>query len=444
MRHLKTILMNPWIIILSLAAGAVLGTLHAASAHAIAPLGQLYLLLLQMCVLPIMTSAVITSMGQLVQSHSSGLRPARVIGFFIGGLLLASAIGTTTALVLQPGNALDAESRATLGRLMSGGTDESTGAIATDMEVQFHDKNLEADNEPQSALSFLLQLVPRNVFQALSEGQSIQILLFSVLFGIALGLLPPERSDPAFVFFEAVFSAFTRIIGGLMYILPFGLIALVAEQATRIGAEVLLAMLGYMIALAVAGAIMLILALLIARIRIGEPLRDVLYGFKDTVVIALGTRSGFAAIPSAIEALHDRFKYSRTGTKLVIPLGITVCRHGTVMIFALTTMFLAQLYQVEIGITQIAFILIGVVIAGMASAGAPGIVAISMLGMVLTPLGLPLESAFILLLAIDPITEPLLTLINVQSNCTTATLVTPRDTPGSQEVAYGHPCPQPQ
>ncbi|WP_051321341.1 dicarboxylate/amino acid:cation symporter [Chrysiogenes arsenatis] len=419
------LLLSPWAIAIGLASGVILGVFYTDTALAFAPAGQLYLLLLQMCVLPIMTSAVITSLGRLVASKDQGISPLRVAGVFFIGLLIASVVGVAAALVLQPGNALDSSDREMVGRLMSAGGDTDTHTIATDLEITFF------TSPPPPAtvnpLAYLANMVPENVFQSLSQGHSIQILVFSILFGIALGILPPARSVTAFDFFDAVFAAFSRIISGLMYLLPFGLCALVAEQATRVGRETLEALLGFIIAFGIAGVLLLIVSFVIIWVRARQGFSDILLGLKDTIVIALGTRSGLAAIPSAIEALHERFGFERTGTNLVIPLGITICRHGTIMIFALTALFLCQLYQIEIGFRELAIVIFGSVIAGMASAGAPGIVAISMLSLVLEPLGLPIESAFILLLALDPITDPLLTLVNVQSNCAASTLITPRE-----------------
>ncbi len=419
-------LLSPWMIILGLVGGTALGLFHPDSARAIAPAGKLYLLLLQMCVLPIMTSAVITSLGRLVSSREQGVSALRVAAVFLLGLLLAAAVGILAATVLQPGSNLDPDARETVGRLMSGKGESEAHSLTADLEVSFYStaEGAEAEENP---LDFIVRMVPENVFQALSQGHSIQILVFSILFGVALGLLPVGRSSSAFAFFEAIFSAFSQIIHGLMYLLPFGLCALIADQATRVGSETFVALLGFILAGAIAGVGLLIGGIGVIWLRTGIGPVRILLGLKDTIVIALGTRSGLAAIPSAITAMNEDFKFERTGTNLVIPLGITVCRHGTVMMFALTALFMCQLYQVQVGLTEIGIILFGSVLAGMASAGAPGIVAISMLALVLEPLGLPMESAFILLLAIDPVTDPLLTLVNVQSNCAATTLIVPRN-----------------
>lgn len=418
-------LLSPWMIILGLIGGTAIGLFFPETARTIAPAGKLYLLLLQMCVLPIMTSAVITSLGRLVSSKEQGVSAVRVAVVFLVGLLLAAAVGMVAAGALQPGNNLDSQARETVGRLMSGGGEAQEQKLAADLEVSFH--SVPARQDDSSPLQFIVDMVPENIFQALSQGHSIQILVFSILFGIALGLLPTTRSTSAFAFLEAIFSAFSQIISGLMYFLPIGLFALIAEQATRVGSETFTALLGFIIATAIAGICLLIGSLFVIWLRAKTSPINILLGLKDTIVIALGTRSGLAAIPSAITAMNEQFKFERTGTNLVIPLGITVCRHGTVMMFALTALFMCQLYQMNVGLTELAIILFGSVLAGMASAGAPGIVAISMLALVLDPLGLPMESAFILLLALDPITDPLLTLINVQSNCAATSLIVPRN-----------------
>lgn len=128
-------------------------------------------------------------------------------------------------------------------------------------------------------------------------------------------------------------------------------------------------------------------------------------------------------MPAAIEALQDNFGVKKDTTSLVIPLGITVCWFGTVMAFALSVVFLAQLFTVPLDPLTIAFIGGASVIAGIAAAGAPGVVAITMISIVLTPVGLPMEVALVLLLAVDPITDPALTCVNVQTNCAACALI---------------------
>jgi Na+/H+-dicarboxylate symporter len=141
----------------------------------------------------------------------------------------------------------------------------------------------------------------------------------------------------------------------------------------------------------------------------------------------MGTSNGYAAIPSAIRGLHNGLKLDKDTTNLVIPLGISLNPHGTVMHFAISTMFMVQLYGKGMDINLFFVILFGSILAGLAATGAPGLAALGMISIVLDPLGLPVGVAVILLAAVDPIVDPILTVVNVHSNCASTAVVAIHD-----------------
>lgn len=144
---------------------------------------------------------------------------------------------------------------------------------------------------------------------------------------------------------------------------------------------------------------------------------------KDTIIISLGTRNSFAAIPSAIEAFQNRLELDPERVNLTMPLGITICRYGNVMLFSICSVFAARLYNHKLDIQTIVIIVCISVLAAMAASGAPGIIARTMIAMVLTPLGIPAQAIIVMLIAIDPIIDPLTTLINVYPNCAVTAIV---------------------
>ena len=145
-------------------------------------------------------------------------------------------------------------------------------------------------------------------------------------------------------------------------------------------------------------------------------------------MVAFGTSSSFAAIPSALRCLQNNLKVSKSNTNLVIPLGISINPQGSVMYFALATVLIAQIYNVPLGPQGLVIAFIGSILAGMGTSGVPGAGALSILALILVPLGLPAQTAIILLIAIDPIMDPLLTALNMHANCAATVLAEERET----------------
>lgn len=413
-------LLSPWFLIACLAAGVLLGVYLPNTAERAAPAGDLYLRLLQMCVLPIMVTAIISSVARLMSSGMSGRMLGRIIMIFCAGLMLTSVIGLAASLLGKPGADLDQETREVMGKLITTHTEEGGQLLAPDMELFLDQDRQELPQEPESILE---QIIPENIFHALQQGHTLQILFFSLLLGVAVGFISGGMRDRLLTDIEAVFQAFVLIIGWLMYLLPLGLLFLIASQIAGIGLEAMGAMARYLLWV-YAGCILVVLINgLVISLSTGKGFLHSFRLLRQPLLISFFTRNGFAAMPSAIQAMRESFKVDKDITNFVIPLGITVARFGTVMVFSLSVVFLAQLFGVELDISSIVFIAFASVLAGVASAGAPGVVALTMISIVLEPLGLPLEVALVLLLAVDPVTDPPLTLVNVQTNCAACSLI---------------------
>ncbi|MFW5993162.1 MAG: dicarboxylate/amino acid:cation symporter [Desulfohalobiaceae bacterium] len=412
-------LLSPWTILVCLAVGVLLGIYLPQAATRLAPIGDLYLRLLQMCVLPIMVTAIISSVTKLLASKMSGSVLLRIILVFCAGLVLASFIGVAAGALGQPGANLDQEAKEVMGQLISSRTEEGSMS-APDMQLYLDQKQRAT---PAGSTSFLKDIIPENIFHALQQGHTLQILFFSLVLGVALGFVSEHLRDRLLSDIEAVFQAFITIIGWLMYLLPLGLLFLIASQIADIGLEVMGAMTKYILWTYIGCFLLVLINSLAISLATKRGFIQTLRLLRQPLLISFFTRNGFAAMPSAIEAMHENFRIDKNTTNFVIPLGITLCRFGTVMAFSLSVIFMAQLFGVQLDLGSILFIALASVLAGVASAGAPGVVALTMISIVLKPLGLPMEVALVLLLAVDPITDPPLTLINVQTNCAACSLI---------------------
>lgn len=409
-------LRSPWAIVVSVVLGVYIGRFHPEAARQLQPLGSLYLGLLKMCVLPILLSAISNSIGRLMRSHDAQRYVRRILLIFPLALLIVSGISTSIAAVAGPGRNLTTSTMETLGVLVNQSGIDLEIALNGPLEVE----------ESTTIGDLVVDIVPENIFSALSEGQTLQVLLFAIIFGVSLGLIRTPSANALFDILDSIYRSFNQVIYWLTYLLPIGLFSLLAYQLSEIGVEVLVSMVGFVAVMLVISLVLYLLGTVVIWRRSGQSLGQVLSAMKDPTILALATSSSLACLPAAISSLSDDLGFDRQTTDLVTPLTITLCRFGSVAYFGAAALFVAQLYQKEIGLSTLLIILVGSILAGMATSGVTGILTLTMLGLVLDPLRLPLEAVLVLFIAIDPLMDPLRTLGIVHTGmATTAAIADP-------------------
>jgi len=422
-------LLSPWTILVSMSIGIAIGVFSKNTAAAIAPVGNIYLALLQMCILPILLSAVASSLGGLVRSKKTKGSIKHIVVVLATGLVLTSLIGVVCGLIGRPGQGLGEETMDVLGNLVH----ESESDI--DLEMFFFIDMPDPDAGP-SLVNFLQEIIPPNVMASMTNGRNLQVLFFAVTLGIASGFIPKRKSDSLLNLLEGIYLAFSKVISWAMYILPIGLCCLIAEQVSQIGVDILLAMTKFVAVFTVCCILIFVISTITIWQCSKRRLTEVLSGMKDTIIIALATRSSLATIPSALDAMHTKLGFDKTNTNLIVPLGITICRFGSIVYFAVATIFVAQLYNAHLGVQGLFIALVGSILAGMATSGATGVLTLTMMLLVFEPLGLPFEAVLVLFIAIDPIVDPLRTLIIVYPACASSALISGQEQHISTERIY--------
>jgi len=407
-------LRSPWCILVSVVLGGYIGTSLPAVANAIAPIGNLYLGLLKMCVLPILLSAISNSIGRLMQSHDAKQYVQRILIVFPVAMFGMSALAAALAILTGPGRNLSAATLESLGGLVNQSSIDLEMSLTGPIPVEESGTNI---------ASFILNMVPENIFLALSEGQTLKVLIFAIVFGISLGLIKNANTEPLFNILDSIYSAFNQVIHWLTYLLPFGLCSLLAVQLSQIGLDVLFSMVNFVVVTLVVFAAVYVLSTFIISWRAQRSLLAVLRAQKDPTILALATTSSLACLPAAIASLHEDLNFDRQTTDLVTPLSITLCRFGSIIYFAAATVFVVQLYQKPLDFGTLVIIIVGSVFAGMATSGVTGILTLTMLGLVLDPLKLPLDAVLVLFVAIDPIINPFRTLSIVQTGMATTAMI---------------------
>ncbi|HEY9888726.1 MAG TPA: cation:dicarboxylase symporter family transporter [Candidatus Obscuribacterales bacterium] len=407
-------LRSPWCILISVALGVYIGTTYKPLAAAIAPIGSLYLGLLKMCVLPILLSAISNSIGRLMQTHNAQQYIRRILVVFPVALLAVSGLSMAIAAITGPGRDLSATTLESLGGLVN--------QSGVDLEVSLSGPIAIEESGPNMG-SFLMGMVPDNIFSALSEGQTLKVLIFAIVFGVSLGMVKTPSTRALFDILDSIYRSFNQVIHWLTYLLPFGLCSLLAYQISRIGLDVLLSMVNFVGVMLAIFVLVYIAGTVIICWRSKQPFWRVMAAVKDPTILAFATTSSLACLPAAIASLNEDLHFDRQSTDLVTTLSITLCRFGSVIYFAAATLFVVQLYQKPLTPSMVIMVVMGSILAGMATSGVTGILTLTMLGLVLDPLKLPLDAVLVLFVAIDPIMDPFRTVSIVHTGMATTALI---------------------
>lgn len=454
-------LRQPLLVAAAIAVGVGLGSWSQRLGLALAPFGQLYLSLLLMCIIPLLFTAIISSLGQMVAKHKLGKNLLVILLVFAVGLVLAAAIGTTIGWATGVGS--DLRDSKALGSLLleaeSTSTADSVEGLASEggreeRYAELFSGDGRAAVSPQAAapgeaagsspgfVAYLTQLIPQNLASAVLEENYLAVLFFSILMGVALGFAPAESRPSALGVLEAFFDALLRIIGWVIFLLPAGLICIVAGEVARGGLE-FVPVLGKLVIVSLVTTVVTIL-LFGATIwwALGIPLLAVFRGLRSPLIVALATSSSLASIPAAMVALKGEFKLAEENVKLLLPLGVMLNPIGSALFFSLAAIFAVQLHTQSPTIYQLdnlLMLVVGAVLAGLAAMGLPGPSSVWMLGIVLEPIGVPPEVGIIALIAVSPIIDPLFTTVNVMGNCTATCILdrrlSPERTPSVEPTA---------
>jgi Na+/H+-dicarboxylate symporter len=431
------ILKHPATILAAVAAGVAIGLGNAGISAAfgvknfaglIAIPGQIYLFYLQMTVIPIIITAIASSLGRLMRSNMSRGLIKKIIVIMLAGLGVAALAGILIGFFGKPGAGLDENTRSLLTSLISSSPGQG-GASDSALEVLLYGAMPDTQAARPGLATFFTSLVPSNIFAALAQGSTMAVVFFSIAFGIVIGFLKSESASLIINLLSAIFEAFQKLVSSSLYLLPFGLICLMAGQIAQVGVQVFMAMSKFII-LYIGGTVMLFVACTVViwlRSGIKNPLKVISILFEP-IMLAFATRNSMACLPSTITCLDRGMDFDTNTVNLTLPLGITLGRFGNIFYFGIAVFFVAQIYGADITLPQIPLVFLGVLLAGTATAGASGIVTLSVISIALNPLNLPSEAVLVIFMAIDPIIDPFRTFLLVYANMAVTALLAERHT----------------
>ncbi|APJ03423.1 dicarboxylate/amino acid:cation symporter [Silvanigrella aquatica] len=406
---LKDILLNHWTILISMSLGLIYGIFYPKVAHNTHFIGDIYLDLLQITVIPIMMTAIICGFYNIFHNSDSIYYLKRLSILYLVIMISTAVLSVTLSFVISPGSNL---SSATI-QLLNNGIGNSESTL----------KNLNNIIVSDNFFSYVQNILPVNIIRSIYERKDISILIFSILLGIALGVTNHPNVAVAISFFDGIFLAFMKIVNILLYLLPFGIFFLISGFISNLGYDTLKSLFDLIALIYIIVIIMfLIFLFIISKKRKIHPLH-VMRKLKNAYLIAFGTSSSFAAMPAAMLALTNEFKIDKKNVELIMPLGTSIFKPG-IMIRSITiAIFLMNLYHIPIKMNSLATLFFTSLATSIASTAGPAILSATTFGIVLSPLGIPPAVGIFLLLSIEPLIDPITSMLNVQSNCTITVLV---------------------
>jgi Na+/H+-dicarboxylate symporter len=397
-------------ILIGLIAGIPVGLILGPRAEFIKPLGDLFILLIRMIVVPLVFSSLLVGTASLGNIRKLGRIGAKTITYYLCTTAIAITIGLVIANAVRPGVGLD---ESTKDRLLSSYETEAA-------------EKIEYARQKPSVLETLkgtiTRIVPENPVESLAEANMLHIIFFALLFGISITLVPDAKGRTVVDFFDGVSEAMVQMVHIVMKFAPIGVLALIADVVGRFGAEILVSLLKYSLVV-VAGLALHMTVIYSTAVRIFSGINPLKFfkGIRPAQLIAFSTSSSNATLPVTIECAEENLGVSEEVSSFVLPLGATINMDGTALYQGVAAVFIAQVYGLSLTIGDQLTIVLMATLASIGAAGVPGIGIIT-LTMVLQTIGLPLEG-IALILGVDRILDMCRTAVNVTGDASAAVVV---------------------
>ncbi len=406
MARVLKILRSFWFNLLAIALGVAIGLLSPEAGKSLRLVGQLYLSLLTMTVLPIVFSAITHGVGQLLRSGQFKKCLGYLLVVFAVGIFLGSTLGLMAGVFGKPGSDLKKAELKQLGSLI----------------LSAKTQHPAADGHADELQGFLHQLVPRNVFRAFVDGRSLAVILLSILMGIALGTNRSKPSDHLLETMRGIYETFFRIMGWILYGLPLGLCCIIADYVATVGAPILLVLLKLIILFYSGCLVLCLVYLCVMRFITGRTFGTILSSLKDALLLAFVASNSMVAMPMAMQGLEENLQQQRKVVELVVPLATAMNRHGYPLLFALVTVYVSQAYGHSLGFLGLLQVCFASAFVGMASVGPAASVA-PMAAVVISLAGLPTELGIVALVETSAVVTPMVAMTHLFGSCATATIV---------------------
>lgn len=384
------ILKSPFTLFVSIFIGIIVGLYVTWLIPILSIFNQVYLSLLQVCVIPIVACAIIINIGKLFQKQFRNILRKWIITV-IAAMVFSSLLGIGLAFVSHDFIMPDSNTKTALSKMDENKNIEKR-ITETFNELSFYDNNTIEETPQFSITDFIVISVPSNIFKALSENSIIQVLIFCCVFGITIAFVDKQKSEPLILIATGIYKALSKFIDYLLILLPVAICSLLAVQFSNEGIISILGSLTKYIEINyIAIAILIVTSFLLIQFRTRCSLRAHLRAIKHTFFISIATSSCIASTPTLIEDIPEPLGLDKNSVQSMVPVGIIICQTGTIVAAAILAIYSTTIYDVSIDTKTIIIALIGSIIFSISITGLPGIVASTMLGIILQPIGVPTD-----------------------------------------------------
>lgn len=376
---------------------------------AIEILGTAFINLITMIVIPLVVASLLVGTASLGDLRKLGRIGGKTLTYYMLTTAIAVTIGLGLANVIKPGDGVSEETRVEL-------TERYGGDAMSRMDI--------AENAP-GWRDTLLRIIPRNPVRAAADMDLLPLIFFTICFGAALTVIPPERKDAVLTFFHGINDASMVLINWIMELAPYAVFVLIGSVVANFGFDLLQSLLTYTL------VVVLGLGLhafgtygLIAKFLAG--LNPVKYypSIAAAPLLAFSTSSSNATLPLTIETAEEKMGVSNEVASFVLPLGATINMDGTALYQAVAVMFIAQIYGVDLALADQLVIVLTATLASVGAAGVPSAGIITLI-IVLNSVGMGehVQAGIALILGVDRILDMIRTSVNVTGDLTCSAVI---------------------
>jgi aerobic C4-dicarboxylate transport protein len=333
-------------VIVAVTAGVFLGVLMPEWGKEMEFLGILFIKMIKMIIAPIIFLTIVLGIGKVGDMKKFGRIGAKALGYFIAVTTFALVIGLVIGNVFEPGVGVD------------------TQAMKMEDASRFVTKSKE-----KKGVEFITDIVPENIVGAFATGEVLQVLFFSILFGIGIAKFSGEGGQKLLHTFENLSHVLFKVMGMIMKFAPIGAFGAMAAAIGKYGLEILVPLSKLMATMYLTMACFILVFLNFLAWRFGFSLLKLLHYIKDEILIVLGTSSSESVLPKMIEKMQE-YGCSKQVAGLVIPTGYSFNLDGTAIYLSMSVIFLAQVFQVDLSLQE-QITIIGILI--LTSKGAAGV-----------------------------------------------------------------------
>ncbi len=345
-----------------------------------------------MLVVPLVFVSLVCGTSSLKDLSTLGRMGGKTLGLYVGTTAVAITLALTMGTIFQPGAGADLAAATTF-----------------------------ASTEAPSLGQVIVNMFPTNPINAMAQGNTLQIIVFAILFGIAISAAgkPGERIAAVFADLNEVIM---KLVALLMHIAPYGVFFLMAKLFTGLGIEAIFNLAAYFAVLA--GTLLIHGFVTYGLMLKGFTGLNPFTFFKkmeDAVMFAFSTASSNATIPVTMETAKNRMGVDNKVASFTVPLGATINMDGTAIMQGVATVFIAQAFNVDLSMTDYLTVILTATLASIGTAGVPG-VGLIMLAMVLNQVGLPLEG-IALIMGVDRLLDMIRTAVNITGDSVVTIIV---------------------